>query len=122
MVPKYDIETVQTEWVAPMIFVFKKNEMLRFCVDHRNLNHETKRDLYSVRYMNECIDSLNEADVSSTLDSCSSYWHIKSGEIYKKTSAFTTHHGSYCFICMRSGLKHFPWHFSTYYGREPIKR
>ena len=62
------IRPSMSEWVAPVLFVPKKDGRLRFCIDYRKLNSFTKRDSYPIPRMDECIDTLGEATVFSTLD------------------------------------------------------
>ena len=62
------IEPTSSEWGFPVVLVFKKNGTLRFFMDHRLLNAVSKRDSYPLPRMDECIDSLGEAKVFSTLD------------------------------------------------------
>ena len=51
-----------------MVLVPKKDGTLRFCVDYRLLNVVSKRDSYTLPRMDECIESLGEANVFSTLN------------------------------------------------------
>ena len=70
------IEPAQSEWAAPVLFVPKKDGRLRFCVDYRKLNEIIVRDSYPLPRMDECIDSLAEAKIFSTLDANSGYWQM----------------------------------------------
>ena len=65
------IEPASAEWASPVFFIPKKDGTLRFCVDCRRLNSLTRRDSYPIPRMDECIDSLGDATIFSTLD-CSS--------------------------------------------------
>lgn len=67
------IAPAQTEWAAPIVFEFKKDGALCLCVDCRKLNAITKRESYRIPRMDECIDSLGEAAIFSTLDKNSGY-------------------------------------------------
>ena len=58
--------------------------------------------------MEDCIDSLGEATIFSTLDANSGYWQIRMAEQDKTKTAFTTHHGLYQFTRMPFGLKNAP--------------
>lgn len=60
-------ELTQTEWASPMVLVLNKDGTLRFCVNYKNLNAVTKPDLYLILHMGECIDSLHDATILSTL-------------------------------------------------------
>ena len=58
------------------------------------------RDAYSIPRIDECIDSLGDAQIISTLDASSDYWQITIApkEMYKTT--FATHFGTYAFMRM----------------------
>ena len=68
------IKPTYSEWVAPVLFVPKKDEKFRFCVDYRMLNTMIVKDTYPIPRMDECIDSLGEAQYFTTLDANSGYW------------------------------------------------
>lgn len=67
------IEPAQTEWASPIVFAPKEDGTLRFCVDYRKLNAVTKRDSSPIPRMEECIESLDQATVFSTLDANSGH-------------------------------------------------
>lgn len=62
------VETAVTEWASPILFVRKKDNSLRFCVDHPRLNAVTVRDSYPVQRTVDFNDSLEEVQRICTLD------------------------------------------------------
>ena len=74
------IEASSSEWAAPIVFAPKKDGSLRFCIDYRKLNEVTLLDSYPIPRMDECIDSLGDAQYFSTLDANWGYWQIDIGE------------------------------------------
>lgn len=63
------VEPATTEWASPVVVFPKKDASLRFCVEYRNLNAViTVPDRYPFPRMLDCIDSLGEAVVVTTLD------------------------------------------------------
>ena len=58
----------RSAWASPVVLAPKKDGTLRFCVDYRRLNAMSVRDSYPLPRMDECIDSLGEANVFTTLD------------------------------------------------------
>ena len=51
----------------------KPDGSLRFFIDYRRLNSMTVRDAYPIARMDECIDSLGDTVIFSTLDCNSCY-------------------------------------------------
>lgn len=70
------IEPGSTEGASPTVFVSTKDETLLFCVIYRKLNAVTIWDSYPIPGMDECIDSLGDAIIFSTLDAISSYLKV----------------------------------------------
>jgi hypothetical protein len=62
------IEPASTDWASPVVLVPKPDGTMRFCVDYRKLNAMTSRDTYRLPRMDECIYSLGNASIFSTLD------------------------------------------------------
>ncbi|CAN8073109.1 unnamed protein product [Agarophyton chilense] len=98
----------QSEWASPIVLVAKKDGSVRFCVDYRKLNAVTKRDSYPIPRMDDCLDSLGEAVVFTTLDANSGYWQIPLAEDATALTTFTTHEGLFIFNRMPFGLKNAP--------------
>ncbi|CAN8066841.1 unnamed protein product [Agarophyton chilense] len=98
----------QSEWASPLFLVAKKDGSIRFFVDYRKLNVVTKRDSYPIPHMDDCLDSLGEAVVFTTLDTNSGYWQIALAEDARALTIFTTHEGLFRFTRMPFGLKNAP--------------
>ena len=90
------------------MFAPKKDGTLRFCVDYRRLNAITVRDSHPILRMDECIDSLGDARIVSTLNANSGYWQIQIEPKDQYKTTFTTHFGTYAFTRMPFGLKSAP--------------
>ncbi|MGH0053304.1 MAG: reverse transcriptase/ribonuclease H family protein, partial [Sphaerochaetaceae bacterium] len=102
------IEKAQSPWASPVVFAPKKDGTLRFCVDYRRLNSVTIRDTYPIPKMDECIDSLGDASIFTTLDCNSGYWQTPLAKDDRDKTAFTCHAGLYRFIRMPFGLMNAP--------------
>lgn len=68
------IEPSQAEWASPVVVIQKPDGSLRFCVEYRRLHSVAVRDAYLILLMDECIDSLGEAEVFSKLDCKNGYF------------------------------------------------
>ncbi len=53
---------------APILFVKKKDDSLRLCVDYHGLNSITVKDRYPLPIINDLLDTLGTAVVFTKLD------------------------------------------------------
>ena len=89
---------------APMLFVKKKDGILRLCVDYRQLNKMTVKKKYLLPRIDDLFNQLKGASVFSKIDLRSGYhqlW-IKDTDVHK--TAFKTWYGHYEFLVMPFGL------------------
>ena len=68
------IEESSSPWMAPAVFIRKKNGDIRLCVDYRELNKRTVKVAYPLPLPDEVQDQLAGSTVFSTLDLQSRYW------------------------------------------------
>ena len=102
------IEPASSEWASPVVLVPKPDGSMRFCVDYRRLNALTIRDSYPLPRMDECIDSLGDAQLFSTLDCNSGYWQIPVEPSDRDKTTFTSHEGTFRYTRMPFGLTNAP--------------
>lgn len=105
MLPMNVIELAPTECASPVFFTSKKGGTLLSCVGNRKLNTLTVRESYPLPRMDESIDSLEEAQVSLTLEVNSGYWKIEVSKSDKKKAPLISPHKLYQFPRMPFGLK-----------------
>ena len=83
------VEPSTGEWASPVVLVPKPDGLVRFCIEYRKLNLMTVKDAYPIPRMDECIDSIGDARVFSTVDCNAGYWQIPVAEEDKHLTAFT---------------------------------
>ena len=94
-----------------MLFVKKRNETLRLCINYRQLNKITIKNNYSLPRLDNLFDQLQGAGVFSKIDLRSVYHQlrIKPKDILK--TAFRTRDRHYEFTVMPFGLTNAPTTF-----------
>ena len=102
------IEPTTSQWASPTVLVPKTNGSLRFCVDYRKINTLTVKDTYPLPRIEECLESLGDAFLFSTLDCSSGYWQISVAKADQDKTNFTCHEGCYRFKRMPSGFCNAP--------------
>ena len=55
-------------WGAPFLFVKKKDESLRMCIDYRQLNKVTIKNKYPLPWIEDLFDQLQGASYFSKID------------------------------------------------------
>jgi len=95
-------------WASPVVIVPKRNGKARFCVDYRQLNNITKKDAYPLLRMEDCLDSVGDAQVFTSLDCTAGYWKVPLRKEDQEKTAFTTHCGIYHWLSMTFGLTNAP--------------
>ena len=99
-------------WECPAIFVKKKDQTLRMCVDNRPLNEVTIKNKYPLPRIGILFDQLTGARVFSKIDLWSGYHQIQIWPEDIPKTAFTTRYGLFEYLVMSFGLTNAPTHFT----------
>jgi hypothetical protein len=105
------IRPSSSPWSCPTLFVKKKYQFLRLCVDYRPLNDVTIKNKYPLPHINIIFDQLVDAKVFSKVDLCSGYHQIKIRPEDVPKTAFSTRYGLYEYLVMSFGLTNAHAHF-----------
>jgi hypothetical protein len=99
-------------WGCPAIFVKKKDQTLRMCVDYRPLNEVTIKNKYPLPRIDILFDQLTGSRVFSKIDLRSGYdqIHIRPEDIPK--IACTMQYKLFEYLVMSFGLTNAPAHFT----------
>ena len=95
-------------WGALVLFVKKKDESLRICIDYRKLNKVIMKNRYPLLSIDDLFDHLQGAQWFSKIDMRLKYHQLRiKGENILKT-AFQTIYRYYEFLVMLFGLTNAP--------------
>ena len=106
------IEPSVLERASFSVLVRKSDGRVRWCVDYRALNKVTKKDVYPLPLVEECMDLLSgNVDIQNLMPP-GGYWQVKIRDSDKCKTAFITKHGLFHFKRMGFGLCNAPVTFS----------
>ena len=91
-------------WGAPVLFAKKKDKTLQLCIDYRQLNRVTIKNRYLLPRIEDLIDQLRGARVSSKIDLRTGYHQLRVRDTDIPKTAFRTRYGHYEFTVMPFGL------------------
>jgi hypothetical protein len=100
LLDKRFIRPSTSPWGCPALFVKKKDESLRLCIDYRPLNAVTIKNKYPLPRIDVLFDQLVGAKVFSEIDLRSGYHQIKIRASDIPKTVFSTRYGLYEFLVM----------------------
>jgi hypothetical protein len=98
-------------WGCPALFVKKKDNRLRLCVDCHPLNAVTIKNKYPLPRIDILFDQLAGAKIFFKIDLCSGYHQIKIKPSNVPKTAFSTRYGLYEYLVISFGLTNAPAYF-----------
>jgi hypothetical protein len=105
------IHPSSSPWGCPALFVKKKDQSLRLCVDYRPLNAITIKNKYALPRIDILFDQLTGARVFSKVDLRLGYHQIKIRPEDVPQTTFSIRYGLYEYLVMSFGLTIAPTHF-----------
>ena len=94
-----------TQWLANIVPVTKKDGRVRMYVDYKDLNKACPKDEFPLPHNDTLVDSAASNAMYSFMDGFSGYNQIMMAVIDKLKTSFTTEWGIYCYTVMSFGLK-----------------
>jgi len=98
-------------WGSHVLFVRKKDDTLRMCVDYCNLNAVTVMNKYPLPRIDDFLDQLRNAKYFCKIDLCFGYHQMKIRKEDIPKTAFVTRFGQYEFTVVSFGLTNAPAYF-----------
>ena len=98
------IEPASSPWASNIVLVRKKDGSLKCCIDYRQLNAVTKKDVYPLPRIDDCLDAMSSAAWFSTFDLRSSYHQIPVAPQDRDKTTFICPRGMYRYRTMPFGL------------------
>src|SRR5271170_7888072 len=88
---------------APVLFIYKKEELLKLCIDYYTLNKITIKNWYPLLYIEELMDRLAEAQYFTKINLYSSYHQIRIKKEDVPKTVFRIRYGYYEFLVLPFG-------------------
>lgn len=95
----------KSPWCTPIVFVKKRDQTTRICLDFRALNNVIESDGYPLPRIAEVLEKLGGKRIFSTLDASNAYQCIPMDPDSRELTAFSTPFGHFEFLRMPFGLK-----------------
>nr|GEZ34587.1 putative reverse transcriptase domain-containing protein [Tanacetum cinerariifolium] len=102
------IRPSSSPWRAPVLFVKKKDGSFSMCIDYRELNKLTVKNLYPLPRIDDLSNQLQGSSIYSKIDLRTGYHQLHIREEDISITAFRTRYGHYKFRVMPFSLTNAP--------------
>ncbi|GJT61493.1 putative reverse transcriptase domain-containing protein, partial [Tanacetum coccineum] len=102
------IRPSHSPWGAPVLFVKKKDGSFRMCIDYKELNKLTVKNIYPLPRIKDLFDQLQGARHFSKIDILSGYHHLRVHEDDIPKTAFRISYGYFEYTVMPFRLTNAP--------------
>ncbi|GJR39512.1 putative reverse transcriptase domain-containing protein [Tanacetum coccineum] len=102
------IKTSSSPWGASVLFLKKKDESFRMCIDYRELNKLIVKNRYPLPRIDDLFDQSQGSSVYSKIDLLSGNHQLRVSDEDIPKTAFRTRYGHYEFHVMPFGLTNSP--------------
>ncbi|GJS19184.1 putative reverse transcriptase domain-containing protein [Tanacetum coccineum] len=102
------IRPSSSPWVAPVLFVKKKDGSFRMCFDYRELNKLTIKNRYPLPRIDDLFDQLQGSQFFSKIDLRFRYHQLRVHKDDIPKTVFRTHYGHFEFTVIPFGLTNAP--------------
>ena len=102
------IQPSSSDWASSPVLIRKRDGSVRWCIDYRQLNNVTVKDVFPLPLVDDCLDTLAGSIWFSKLDANSAYWQINIKPEDRHKTAFHTRYGLFEHVKMGFGLCHAP--------------
>ncbi len=107
------IKPSKSPYGALVLFVHKKDGMLRICVDYKSLNKVMVKNWFPLPQIDDLFDRLSGAKLVRRIDLRSKYYQIWITKGDEEKIVYHTRYGSYKILMMPFGLTNAPATFCT---------
>jgi hypothetical protein len=111
MLSKGLIRPSASPWGLPVIFVDKRDDIIRLCVDYRKLNDVTIKNKYPLPKIEDLFDQMNGVRVFSKIYLHTGNHQLKVRELDIPKTTFTTRYRLYEYTIISFGLTNAPAYF-----------
>ncbi len=102
------VQQATSEWSSPVTLVPKQDGSIRFCVDYRKVNALTRKDVFPLPRVDDCVEAVGNARYLTKIDCLRGFWQVPLTDRAKDISCFSTLGKTYKFNVMPFGLTNAP--------------